>query len=70
MGYVLVSLVGDEATVESHKIAEHVANRRSTDFFWLGDDPPKDDIKRAVSALFDSIQVPTGVVFGHDGASR
>jgi hypothetical protein len=61
MSYVLVSLVGDEATQEADKLATWFATRRRPVATFAESNPDHDSIRKAVA------ETPTALVFGHDG---
>jgi hypothetical protein len=61
MSYVLVTLVGDEATQEANSLAQWFAARRKPVAIFADSSPSHSQIRAALS------EVPVALVFGHDG---
>jgi len=69
LSYVLVSLVGDDATRESDHLSQHIEQHRTPFACFRNEDPSHESIKEAVNRLRIDFETSSGVIFGHGGES-
>lgn len=64
MSYLIVSLPGDEATMEADKLAQRVARKRTPRLYIAHPHPDHDEVRQVAADL------QTILIFGHDGGGK
>lgn len=69
MSYVLVSLVGDEATRELDILSQYIEQQRLPFAIFRDDNPSHEGVREEVDRLNSDSETASGVIFGHGGES-